>query len=431
MKLLPAVALLVAALAVVPAVVPAAAQPTSPVVVSITIDDGTADQVAGADILARYGMRGTFYVISGAIDTPGYLTRAQMESLKAAGHEIGGHTVSHPDLTTIALDEARRQICTDRVTLSDWGFPPTSFAYPYTAFNADIQRVARECGYNSARTLGDIRSPQDCPDCVLTEQVPPADPFNVRTPDLINTRWTLDDLKSVVVDAPGGWIPFVLHQICDGCSELALSPAILDQFLAWLRDRGTPVRTVQEVMGGATKPVVPAPPAARDELVNPGLENGPDNADGLPQCWSTAGFGKNKVTRTRTDDAHSGRWAQRLDVISYHDGDTKILPSQDLGTCAPSATPGRAYRVSAWFKSTGFTQFALYRRLPTGGWVYWTAGPTIGPSDAWSRATWMTPALPRGSTGMSFGLALVSVGSLTTDDYGWTRASTAPRAKAS
>ncbi|MET9634298.1 polysaccharide deacetylase family protein [Lentzea sp. NPDC006480] len=426
MKLLLVVALVVSALVVVPA----AAQPAGPVV-SITIDDGTADQMAGASILAKYGMHATFYIISGAIDTPGYLTRAQVESLKAAGHEIGGHTVSHPDLTAIPLDEARRQICADRVTLSYWGYQVTSFAYPFTALNPDVQRIARDCGYNSARTLGDIRSPHDCPDCVLAETIPPADPFNVRAPDRINTSWTLDDLKSVVTNAPGGWIPFVLHQICDGCAELSLSPAILDQFLAWLRDRGTQVRTVQEVVGGAAKPVVAAAPGYRDDLANPGLENGPDNADGLPLCWSNTGWGKNKVTRTRTNDAHSGRWAQRLDVISYRDGDTKILPSQDLGTCAPSATPGRAYRVSAWFKSTGFTQFALYRRLPMGGWAYWTAGPTISPSETWQKASWMTPPLPRGSTGMSFGLALISVGSLTTDDYGWTLAGPGPRAKAS
>lgn len=425
MKLLLAVALVVAALIVVPA----AAQPTGPVV-SITIDDGTADQVVASNILSRYGMRGTFYIISGVIGTPGYLTRAQLETLKAAGHEIGGHTVSHPDLTAIPLDEARRQVCADRATLSDWGYQTTSFAYPYTAYNADIQHIARDCGYNSARQLGDIRSPHGCPGCVLTETVPPEDPFEVRAPNRIDTTWTLSDLQSVVTSAPGGWIPFVLHQICDGCAELSLSPAILDQFLAWLRDRGTQVRTVQEVMGGAAKPVVSVALASRDQLANPGLESGPDNADGLPLCWSTASWGQNKVTWTRTNDAHSGRWAQRLDVLSYRDGDTKILPSQDLGTCAPSAIPGRSYQVSAWFKSTGFTQFALYRRLPMGGWVYWTSGPTISPSEAWSKASWMTPPLPRDSTGMSFGLALISVGSLTTDDYGWTLAGPGPRAKA-
>ena len=43
-------------------------------------------------------MRGTFYLISGYLGHNGYLTRAQAHTLDAAGHEIGGHTVSHPSL---------------------------------------------------------------------------------------------------------------------------------------------------------------------------------------------------------------------------------------------------------------------------------------------------------------------------------------------
>ncbi|TWP52568.1 polysaccharide deacetylase family protein [Lentzea tibetensis] len=412
------------------AALPATAQQAGPVV-TFTIDDSTADQMAGARILSKYGLHGTFYVISGSVGTAAHLTRAQLDELKAAGHEIGGHTVSHPDLTKIAPDEARRQICADRATLTEWGHQVTSFAYPFTAYNPDVQRFAAECGYTSARSLGDLRGPRDCLDCSTAETIPPENPYDVRAPDLVTRDWTLADLQSLVLNASSGWVPIVLHQICDGCADLSLSPAIMDAFAAWLVARRVQVRTVHEVMGGPVRPVVAVPPAARTALVNPGLEDGPPDANGLPICWSTAGWGENKVTRTRTNDAHTGQWAQRLDVISHRNGDAKILPDFDLGTCAPSATPGRAYRVSAWFKSTGFTQFAVYRRLATGGWVYWTSSPPVGPSLEWSEARWMTPALPRDSTGLSFGVALISVGSLTTDDYGWTLTGSGPRARAS
>ena len=52
------------------------------------------------------------------------------DAIAGMGHEIGGHSVTHPDLTTLPSDEAKRQICDDRVNLTNWGFRVTSLAYP-------------------------------------------------------------------------------------------------------------------------------------------------------------------------------------------------------------------------------------------------------------------------------------------------------------
>ena len=102
-------------------------------VVSFTFDDGDADQMTAARILRSYGMRGTFYIITGAVGTPGYVTLADLHQLAAAGNEIGGHTVSHLELTHVSTAEARRQVCTGRDILTRWGFRVTSFAYPGAA----------------------------------------------------------------------------------------------------------------------------------------------------------------------------------------------------------------------------------------------------------------------------------------------------------
>jgi peptidoglycan/xylan/chitin deacetylase (PgdA/CDA1 family) len=100
-------------------VVPASAAAVT--VVTLTFDDGNADQMTAVSALSQYGLNGTFYVISGSVGAPGYLTRANLTTLAGAGNEIGGHTVSHPDLTTVPLDEVKRQVCNDRVTLSVGG----------------------------------------------------------------------------------------------------------------------------------------------------------------------------------------------------------------------------------------------------------------------------------------------------------------------
>ena len=127
-------------------------------VVSLTFDDSNANQLAAAATMNSVNLDGTFYTNSGFIGAQNYLTRANLNTLKANGHEIGGHTVNHPDLPTIPAAEATRQICNDRNTLLSWGFAVRSFAYPFANSTPEVETLAKNCGYNSARMLGDIRS---------------------------------------------------------------------------------------------------------------------------------------------------------------------------------------------------------------------------------------------------------------------------------
>ena len=74
-------------------------------VVSLTFDDGNADQYAARSILSAHGMHGTFFLNSGRIDTTSsFLTLSQIRDLEGDGNEIAGHTVQHADLTTLGAD---------------------------------------------------------------------------------------------------------------------------------------------------------------------------------------------------------------------------------------------------------------------------------------------------------------------------------------
>lgn len=163
--------------------------------VSFTFDDAAADQLAALPIFDRYNMDATFYVNSGTVGLPGYMTRTNLDTLKSKGHEIGGHTVTHQSLITLQPDEANRQICTDRNTLTSWGYRVTSFAYPFADVNPAVRAAVQQCGYNTGRGVGDVWSPGECLDCPNAETVPAADPMVLRTPGAINTGWTLAELK--------------------------------------------------------------------------------------------------------------------------------------------------------------------------------------------------------------------------------------------
>lgn len=402
----------------------AASAQAAPTTVSLTFDDGNADLMNAVPIMQQKGVKGTFYIISGVVGAPNYVTRANLSTIAGAGNEIGGHTVSHPDLTTVPSDEATRQICNDRVSLTNWGFPVTSFAYPYTAFNSSVETIAKNCGYNSARTLGDIKSAHSDPGVTdLSGAIPPVDAYNLPAVDQIDNTWTLAQMKAVVTNAEavGGWVIFTFHHICSGagCDSLSITPTNFTSFVTWLKTRPatTSVKTINQVIGGTVKPAVAGPPATTTTLVNPSLETLQNPGDTFPACWMPGGWGSNTPTWTRTADAHSGSFAEGLGITGYASGDAKLLPTFDTGGCSPAVTPGRTYNLGTWYKSTGTTQFALYYRDSAGAWFYWTSSPWFAAASNWTQATWTTPAAPAGATGMSFGLALIANGSLTTDDY--------------
>src|SRR5215467_6060427 len=86
-------------------------------IVSLTFDDTTTDQFQVWSMVAARGMHATFYVNSGRVNLGGFMTQGQLLAMQQDGNEIAGHTVSHPDLPTLDLDEQKRQICNDRVSL--------------------------------------------------------------------------------------------------------------------------------------------------------------------------------------------------------------------------------------------------------------------------------------------------------------------------
>ncbi|MHA7208013.1 polysaccharide deacetylase family protein [Arthrobacter sp. MDT1-65] len=405
--------------------------------VSLTFDDGHDDQVDAARVLADYGLRGTFFVSSGLIaDEPGptdpaptKMTLAQLQDLQAAGHEIGGHTVTHADLAEMDAEEAQRQVCNDRTKLVELGLDVTNFAYPYGTASRDLEQIVAGCGYNSARGLGDIRSPElprvtfTCEECPVAETTPPADPFRTKAPNQVENTWTLADLQKTVTDAEttGGWLQLTFHHIDATGTSLSVPPSVFDAFAGWLAARaplGTVVRTVDEVIGGPQQATVEYPPAPRagNLLRNPGLET-PSHDSALPACWQGVGWGENRPSFTVVEDAHSGDAGSRLDLADYVGGDAKLLPTLDLGTCSPPVESGRAYDLGAWYKSTGETQFEIYVRDSDGSWTHWTSSPPFPPTDEWTHATFTTPHVPRDVDGLSFGLNLREAGTLVTDDY--------------
>ncbi|WP_235835746.1 MULTISPECIES: polysaccharide deacetylase family protein [Arthrobacter] len=311
-------------------------------IVSLTFDDTNADQLPAEQTMKSLGLTGTFFTVSGWIDQPGYLTQANLQQIAADGNEIGGHTVTHPDLVNLPADEATRQICNGRVALTNMGFKVTSFAYPFASQDPNTQAIVQNCGFNSARGLGDLQSNDPASaGFPAAETIPPANPYDTAAPSEADSTWTLADLQNSVTNAEaagGGWMQLTFHHIAVGTDPtLTISPDL---------------------------------------------------------------FGQHPCLRRRQPRPH---W--------------KLLPALDLGGCSPAGTPGHTYLLKAWYTSTAPTQFELYYRTGTGYWQYWTASPLLNAATDWTQATWTTPALPAGASGISWGMNIQTNGTITTDDY--------------
>jgi len=416
------------------------ADAASGTIVSLTFDDANADQMPAAQYLTSKGLKGTFFLVSGFIGFPGYMTLANAQSLVAAGDEIAGHTISHPDLATLSIDEATRQVCNDRVNWANWGIPVANFAYPFASSTPAVETAVKNCGENSARGLGDLRTRFSCTTCAVGETVPPPDPYYTKAPDEVESTWTLADLEKSVTQAEaknnGGWVQLTFHHICvstSNCPAPSVSSTIFNQFIDWLApraSRGTVVKTVGAVIGGTTKPAVPGPvapaaPPGVNAIQNPSMETfNPDT--GLPACYLAGGYGTNTPSWAVTTDAHTGSSAVRLTMTNYSSGDAKLVPSLDLGQCAPTVAPGNVYTISEWYKSTAVTQFALYYRTADGLWHYWTSSPWFAAASAYTQATYATPPMPATATALSFGLNLFTNGTLTTDDLSMIQTGSTP-----
>ncbi len=63
----------------------------------LTFDDGGSSAATViADLLEKFGWIGHFFITTNRVNTPGFMTDAQIRELRNKGHVIGSHSASHP-----------------------------------------------------------------------------------------------------------------------------------------------------------------------------------------------------------------------------------------------------------------------------------------------------------------------------------------------
>jgi len=84
----------------------------------------------------------------GATDGARPVSEAELASLASGPVEIGGHTITHPSLPVLELDEQQREIADGRSRLEELvGRPLETFSYPYGDYDDATVRLVEQTGF--------------------------------------------------------------------------------------------------------------------------------------------------------------------------------------------------------------------------------------------------------------------------------------------
>lgn len=111
--------------------------------IALTFDDGPHGTVTERvlDTLQQYNARATFFMLGDNAASYPQIAKKVAD----AGHEIANHSISHPDLAKMSVDNVRDQLMTSKKQITDaTGKTPIYFRPPYGSFNDTVLQIAQE-----------------------------------------------------------------------------------------------------------------------------------------------------------------------------------------------------------------------------------------------------------------------------------------------
>jgi len=205
--------------------------------ISITFDDGYESAYKNAlPVLDRFGFKATWYIITGKLGLPSYMTTAELKRLESDGQEIGGHTVSHLHLGGLSDSVAEEEIKGSRLRLEATGFTHVeSFAYPFGDYNQATPNLVREAGFATARTI------------LWGQNTTGDNPYLLKSwPIVSNTD--VSRIKEEIDKAVrnGTWLILCFHRVDEDGNEISVRHELLETVFEYLSSQRVRVVTVSE-----------------------------------------------------------------------------------------------------------------------------------------------------------------------------------------
>lgn len=221
-------------------------------IISFNFDDFPASAIRiGGPILARYGIRATYYVSMSLLrdavsleDDVGF-TADDLRAVVAEGHEIACHTWGHLDCALTAPEALISDMERNAAALAEIipGYRMTNFAYPFGNLDLASKRLMAE-RFDTARGIWTGINADSADMALLTAQKIYEGEGNYR-----RALKMMDDLK-----ARSGWLILFTHDVRANHSPFGSTPQDLERMAAAARESGCDILTMREAVaaiGGA------------------------------------------------------------------------------------------------------------------------------------------------------------------------------------
>lgn len=125
---------------------------------TFSYDDGKKADRRLISIFNKYGLKGTFHLNGGLFpEESGDQERIPKSEVKElyAGHEVAGHTYTHPTIARCPIEKVADEIILDRRALEELvDYPVQGFSYPNGSYNENIKSLLPLLGIEYARVVG-------------------------------------------------------------------------------------------------------------------------------------------------------------------------------------------------------------------------------------------------------------------------------------
>jgi len=207
---------------------------------TITFDDGWEDNPQTAlPIMQQYGFKSnqyyaTTYIENPRVDDPKTFIGQFIDD----GHEIGSHSITHADLTTLSAQDLIHELEGSKQFLEDYlEISIDHFATPYGAYNTAVNREIMN-HYDTHRTVDIGYNSKDNFDVRVLKSMS------------ILPATTADEVKAWARKAKEEklWLILLYHRVADDPNPYDTTPALFAAQMQAIDDVGIPVVTVSEAV---------------------------------------------------------------------------------------------------------------------------------------------------------------------------------------
>lgn len=215
--------------------------------VTLTFDDGNVDIYQNAlPITKKYNLKAVLFPEIGALENneAWSVSWKQLNDFKSANWEIGSHTMTHPDLTTVSDATLDYELSQSKKALVSHGFDVKTVAFPYGEANAHVLDYTTRYYQSSRLSWGDNGI-----------NIYPYNRYNLVAMKVSSTT-TPEEVEKWMDDAVKNkkWLVLMFHDIVSGtpANEYQYNSQNLDKIASYIKSHSIKTPTITEALSFST-----------------------------------------------------------------------------------------------------------------------------------------------------------------------------------